>query len=137
MSDPLIGGMTIDLPPPISVNKSRKIDWRGQKEVSEWVDQADRFLLVAKSRKEVRFDKIERFELRIVLSEDHVKIDADNGVKLLIDYLRHRDVLANDAKKNLRKFSVEWGYAPAGVRITIIPLPTTIKQVLERVEASA
>ena len=137
MNDPLIGGMTIELPPPISVNKIRKIDWRSHKQVSDWVVMADRFLLFAKSRKEIRFDKIERYELRIILSEEHVKIDADNGVKLLIDYLRHRDVLANDAKKNLRKFSVEWGYAPAGVKITIIPLPTTMKQVLERVEASA
>lgn len=121
--DPLIGGMTIDLPPPVSVNESRRVDWKGQRKVAAWKDMADRFLLAAKARKEVRFDKIPRFELLITLSEDHVDLDADNGLKCLIDYLHLRDIVANDGKKNMRRLVVEWGHAPAGVRITIKPRP--------------
>lgn len=130
--DPVIGGMILDLPPPVSVNETRRVNWAAQKKVSAWIDQADRYLLAAKARREVRLERIPRYELIIILSEDHVDIDADNGVKLLIDYLRHREIVADDGKKNLRRFSVEWGHAPAGVRIKIHPLPTTMKEVADR-----
>ena len=114
--------IVLDLPPPVSVNRSRKIDWRGHKKVAAWKDQADRFLLIAKARKEVRFDKIPRFEIVVVLSEDHVDADADNILKLLIDYLRHCDIVADDAKHNMRRIVVEWGHAPAGCRVIVRPM---------------
>lgn len=112
----------LDLPPPISVNKLRKIYCPADKRAQDWRDAADGYLLLAKSRKEVRFDRLERFELHVVLSENHNKIDLDNGLKLLIDYLHQRDIVANDAPKNLRRLVVEWGHAPEGCRITVKPL---------------
>lgn len=131
--------IVLDLPPPISVNKLRKIYWPADKKAQEWRDMADRFLLAAKARKEVRFERLERFELHILMSESHTNIDLDNGLKLLIDYLHQREIVANDAKKNMRRIVVEWGHAPAGCHITIKPLPLTVNSVLaaaaDRLEA--
>ncbi len=123
--------MVLDLPPPISVNRLRKIYWPADKSAQEWREHADRYVMVAKSRKEVRFERLTRFELHVVMSEDHTKIDLDNGLKLLIDYLHQRDIVANDARENMRRIVVEWGHAPAGCRITIKPIaPSTMKDVL-------
>ena len=114
--------IVLHLPPPVSVNKTRRIDWTGQQAVKNWKRLADQFVMVAKSRKEVRFDRLDRYELHITLSEDHCELDTDNGLKLIIDYLRNRDITAGDAKGQLRKLLVEWGYAPAGVRVVVKPL---------------
>lgn len=118
MSDDIV----LHLPAPVSVNKSRRVDWKGQQQVKDWVRLADQFLTVAKSRKEVRFDRLSRYELHVTLSETHCRTDADNGLKLLIDYLRSRDITADDGPQQLRKLVVEWGYAPAGVLLRVKPL---------------
>jgi hypothetical protein len=115
--------IVLDLPPPVSVNKSRKIDWANHHKVKGWLRMADQFLLIAKSRHEVSFDRIPRYELLVTLSEDHCKVDADNGLKLAVDYLRMREITLNDSPKNLRKLTVQWGFAPAGMQITVTPLP--------------
>lgn len=112
----------LNLPPPVSVNKSRKIDWANHQEVKDWLRLADQLLLIAKSRKEVRFNRVPRYDLLITLSEEHVKTDPDNGLKIAIDFLRMRDITLNDSPKNLRRLVVEWGYAPAGMQITVTPL---------------
>lgn len=130
--------VVLDLPPPVSVNRSRKIDWAQHKKVTEWIEFADKYMLAAKARGEIRFDRIPRYELHITLSEDHVDIDGDNGLKLLIDYLRQRDITSNDGKKQMRKLTVEWGYAPAGVRIVVKPLTVNavLKRAAERMEVA-
>jgi Holliday junction resolvase RusA-like endonuclease len=115
--------VVLDLPPPMSVNRSRRIDWRSQAKLQAWKEHADKFVLAAKSRGELKFERIPKFSIEIVLSEDHCKIDADNGLKCIIDYLRRVDIIANDAKKNMRRIVVDWGHAPAGVRVTVRPLP--------------
>lgn len=120
--------ITIDLPPPISVNHLRKIYWPADKKARDWREMADRFVLEAKSRKAVRFDRIPKFELHVVLSEDHTKIDLDNGLKLLIDYLHQREIVSNDARENMRRMVVEWGHAPAGCRVTIKPMGSDHEQ---------
>lgn len=114
--------IVLELPSPVSVNRSRRIDWKGHKKVQDWVKVADQFLLVAKAAKQVRCERLARYELHITLSEDHVNVDADNALKIVIDYLRHRDITADDSKKNLRKLTVEWGFAAAGVIVVIKPL---------------
>lgn len=118
MSDDIV----LHLPAPVSVNKSRRVDWKGQQQVKDWVRLADQFLTVAKSRKEVRFERLQRYELHITLSEDHCRVDQDNGLKILIDFLHSREITANDGPKQLRKTTIEWGYAPAGVLLRVIPL---------------
>lgn len=114
--------IVLDLPIPVSVNRSRRIDWNGHQKVKDWVRIADQFLMVAKAAKQVRFDRLPRYELHITLSEDHCKIDADNGLKLVIDYLRHRDITADDGPQQMRRLVVEWGFASAGIRVVIKPL---------------
>jgi hypothetical protein len=114
--------ITLDLPPPISVNDTRRVDWKGHRKAKEWMKEADKFLLVAKSRKEVRFDRIPRYELLITLSEDHCAVEVDNSLKTMIDYLRYRDIVEDDGKANIRKLTVEWGHAPAGARVVITPI---------------
>jgi Holliday junction resolvase RusA-like endonuclease len=113
--------IVLDLPPPVSVNKTRRIDWNGHQKVKDWSRLADQFLICAKAAKQVRFDRIPRYELHITLSEDHCKIDADNGLKLIIDYLRKREITADDGPNQLRKIVVEWGFAAAGAKVIIRP----------------
>lgn len=127
--------IVLDLPPPISVNKLRKIDWAWSKRVKEWKRSADNYVLAAKCRTEnpLKLIKVSRFELWITLSESMVDIDADNGLKHLIDYLRRIDLIENDAKKNMRALHIMFGVAPIGCRVVVRPLPTTMGEVLERV----
>lgn len=115
--------VVLDLPVPISVNKLRRINWRAQKRAAIWRDMADRHLLLAKTRKEnpVKLNSIPRFEIEIVLDETKVFIDCDNTAKLLIDYLRYRNVILDDGPKHMRKLTVLWGEAPEGVRVTVRP----------------
>lgn len=131
--------IVLDLPPPISVNKLRKIDWTSNKRMQEWRRNADSYVLAAKCRSEnpLKFMKVKRFELWITLSEAIVDIDADNGLKHLIDYLRRIELIENDAKKNMRGLHVVFGVAPIGCRVTVRPLPITMSEVLQRAEARA
>jgi hypothetical protein len=116
--------IVLDLPAPISVNKLRKIDWAASKRMKDWKRSADNYVLAAKCRTEnpLRPMKIPRFELWITLSEAMVDIDADNGLKHLIDYLRRIDLIENDAKKNMRGLHVVFGVAPIGCRVTVRPI---------------
>lgn len=113
--------VVIDLPPPISVNKLRRIDWANQRAVRKWRDEANGLLLVAKrsSVNPLRFSAVDRFELGIVLDENRVKTDADNCAKILIDYLCTVGIIIDDAPKHMRKVTIEWGNAPEGCRVTV------------------
>lgn len=113
--------VVLDLPPPISVNKLRRIDWANQRAVRRWRDEANGLLLVAKRRPTdpLRFTTVDRFELGIVLDESRVKTDADNCAKILIDYLCTIGVIIDDAPKHMRKVTIEWGEAPEGCRVIV------------------
>lgn len=116
--------VTLDLPVPPSVNRTRKIDWRAHKKLVSWVQHCDGFVMAAKRRavEPLRLVKHARFELWITLSEDHTGVDLDNTNKSLIDYLRHIELIEDDTKKNMRGLHVVWGLAPLGVRVTVVPL---------------
>jgi len=118
----MTGPITLDLPPPVSVNRTRRIDWRRHNKSVEWVKLADQFVTVAKAAKKVRFDRIPQYELHITLSADHSKVDLDNAVKLVADYLHKRDITEDDGPANMRKLVVEYGHAPAGTRVVITPI---------------
>lgn len=114
--------ITLDLPVPPSVNRSRKIDWSAVSKVNAWKKHADALILLSRRGGHVPFARrYARFELHIVLSEFHTKVELDNALKTLIDYLRRIEVIENDAPKNMRKITVEWGYAPEGARVTVRP----------------
>ena len=63
--------MALDLPAPISVNESRRINWKARKKAMLWMEMADKFLEVAIARGEVQTAKLARYELHITLSEHH------------------------------------------------------------------
>lgn len=108
--------VTLDLPVPPSVNKTRRVDWVNHRDLVRWRTTANKMLMVAKFK---RREPIKRFELSIIVSEDQTKCDLDNLLKVLIDYLRWIEVIEDDAKKNMRAIYVEWGHAPEGCRLTI------------------
>jgi hypothetical protein len=114
----------LDLPVPISVNKLRRIDWASHKAAGRWREQADRHLLIAKTRADnpVRCLSLERFEIEITLDDDIVNLDLDNSLKMLIDYIKHRSIIRDDSKKCMRKLTVIWGSAPEGCRVRVLPL---------------
>ena len=118
MSDPRF--VMLDLPPPVSVNKYRKIDWSKHATLEAWKRHADLFVLAAKRRPDPpKFEKLERFSVTLILSEDHCKLDLDNAVKSVVDYLKRIEVIADDAPKNMRVLHVMWGNAPAGCRVIV------------------
>lgn len=95
--------ITLDLPVPPSVNRTRRVDWRGARELSGWKARADA-----------------PFEVLVVLS-DRARLDGDNGLKALLDYLIRIEVIQDDGPKFMRRLVVEWGEAPEGVRVTVAP----------------
>jgi len=109
--------VVLDLPPPVSVNKLRRIDWHGAKRAKNWRRVANGYLLMLK----VKPTKIPRFEILMVLDESTVRCDADNAVKMVVDYLRLVEVIENDSPKHMRRVVVEWGDAPLGCRVTVRP----------------
>lgn len=140
MSDPPFAAppdIILDLPPPPSVNRTRQIDWKGKRQITAFHNVADAYVMAAKGRSlsPLKLSKVSRFELVITLSEQHTKIDLDNGLKALIDYLRRIDLIEDDSPKHMRRLVVEWGRAPHGCRVTVKPLPTTMSDVLARAEA--
>jgi Holliday junction resolvase RusA-like endonuclease len=105
------------LPAPPSVNSTRRVDWRNHARMKAWQRNADATVMLQGRRRKIGG----RYELLIQLSE-LVKLDADNGLKCLIDYLRRIDLVVDDSPKYLRRLVVEWCHpavAPEGVRVTI------------------
>lgn len=115
--------VTLDLPPPLSVNRTRRMSWQSQGLRRQWKAVADAYVLAAKSRSEnpLVCRKIKRFEVFVILSEAHNRIDLDNGIKWTVDYLRSIDVIEDDSPKHMRRLVVEWGLAPFGCRVTVRP----------------
>lgn len=124
MTDPPFAAppdIVLDLPPPPSVNRTRRVDWSAIRGVKAWQNVANAYVLAAKGRaiSPLKLAKISRFELLVVLSEHHSKIDLDNGLKALIDYLRRIELIEDDSPKHMRRLVVEFGLAPMGCRVTV------------------
>lgn len=109
--------IVFDLPKPPSVNRTRKWDAKSERFVAAWKHNADKFVLAQRLQQPRKI--YGAFELLIVMSEDHTRMDLDNGVKSLIDYLRRIDAIQNDSPQFLRKLTVEWGDAPEGCRVHV------------------
>ena len=117
-------GIVLDLPAPPSVNKTRKVDWAARGVVRAWTNVADGFVTAAKARtiSPLKLVKIPKFELNILLSEHHTRIDLDNGLKSVIDYLRRIELIEDDSPKHMRRLVIEWGVAPFGCRVIVRPV---------------
>jgi len=114
--------MVIDLPTPPSVNRTRKLDFSSLRATNAWKNVANAYVLAAKGRRlsPLRLLKVPRFELLVVFSENS-KLDLDNGLKIVIDYLRKIEAIEDDSPKHMRRLVVEFGHAPLGVRVTVRP----------------
>jgi Holliday junction resolvase RusA-like endonuclease len=115
--------IVLDLPVPPSVNKLRRVDWKNRSAARAWVNAAHAYVIAARGRSQspLRIVKLKRFEVFVTLSEHHTKIDLDNSLKCIIDYLRLIEVIEDDGPKHMRKCTVEWGIAPFGARVTVRP----------------
>lgn len=115
--------VVIDLPAPPSVNRTRKLDFSSLRLTNAWKNVANAYVLAAKGRREnpLRLTKISRFELHIVMAEDS-RTDLDNGLKIVIDYLRKIEAIENDSPKHMRRLIVDFGHAPHGCRVTVRPM---------------
>lgn len=109
--------IVLDLPVPPSVNRTRRIDWAGHVKFKRWRDTADQLVLAARSHGRIPGPVF----IYITLSESHTRIDLDNGLKWLLDYLKRIEVIEDDRQSIVRKVILEWGFAPEGCRVEVVP----------------
>jgi Holliday junction resolvase RusA-like endonuclease len=128
--------IVLDLPMPPSVNRIWRANKAGPNRVSkspeyrQWLNHADQ---VAMSTGQFRGMKtiVGPFEATVILRRQ--RGDLDNRHKGLLDWLQSRGVIADD--KYCERLVLEWGEAPAGCRVTIIPRPiSSIAEVVRRCE---
>lgn len=107
--------IVLDLPKPLSTNRTRKIDWAAKKRINAWVDSADRLVM---SQGKLASPIMGRYEATVILPEGS-KIDADNTTKGVLDYARRIGLVTDDSPKYLRKLTVEFGEAPEGCKLVL------------------
>lgn len=107
----------LHLPPPPSVNRTRKVDWKGQRKLDAWKDRADELVMVAGGLR--KFPKMpDKFEAHIML-DNSLTLDADNSCKAILDYAKRLTLIKDDSPKYLRKLTVQWGDVPSGCQLTL------------------
>lgn len=107
--------IVLDLPRPLSVNRTRRIDWSAVPRIQAWKAAADK-LVMSQGRLPKRISG--RFEAILTLPED-CPFDGDNSPKIVIDYLRRLELIDNDDPKHMRRLTIEFGEAPEGCRVTV------------------
>jgi Holliday junction resolvase RusA-like endonuclease len=109
--------LVLDLPAPMSVNRTRRINYASMAAQKAWKQQADNLYLMQKRG----LEKIEGpFEVQITICSS-CRLDLDNGIKHLIDAARGYGLVRDDNPTYLRKITVEFGDAPEGARLLITP----------------
>ena len=110
----------LDVPVPPSVNETRKVYWPGHRKMVEWRKQAG-FHLLENGQFRNRLQGIGKYELTIILDESQGRADPDNLMKASADFLKSINVILDDSRKYARRIVVEFGSAPAGVRLIVKP----------------
>jgi Holliday junction resolvase RusA-like endonuclease len=110
----------LDLPPPPSVNRTRRINWASRPAVKRWMMHADGLVTEQRAMRQSKLTG--QFEATVILSEDHSGIDLDNSPKQIIDYARRLGFMVNDDRKHMRRVIIEWGFAPHGCRLILRPI---------------
>ena len=111
--------IVLDLPKPPSVNRTRRMNWAASRDIARWKADADQLVLSQRVRRPTH--PVPRYELHLTF-DDSGKLDLDNGLKQVIDYLRRIEITENDARNNLRRIVAEWGDVPAGCRVEVMPI---------------
>ena len=135
--DPLIGGIIVDLPAPISVNRL----WRASKSsvikstaYVAWIKRADELVL---SMGQLRGIKTICGPFSALIVVKRSNLDIDNNSKCVLDYLQSRTFIEND--KHCERLTIEWGEAPTGCRAFLKPWPTVegiLRSTAEKLEAA-
>lgn len=107
--------IVLDLPTPLSVNRTRRIDWSAKPKIGRWITAADRLVM---SQGKLPGPLSGQFQVTITLPESSA-LDLDNTPKQVIDYLRRIELIADDNPKHMRRVVIEFGDAPEGCRVTI------------------
>lgn len=111
--------IVLDLPAPLSVNRTRRINFAAKRKIDAWQRNADAHFLMQKQRLGAPVPG--RFEVVITLPEDSA-LDLDNTPKAVIDALRRFRLVTDDSPKFMRRVTLEFGDAPTGCRVTVNPL---------------
>jgi Holliday junction resolvase RusA-like endonuclease len=112
--------LTVDLPPPLSVNKTRKINWAAKRKVDAWIEKADMQIMSRGGMRRIGKPLAGSFEVTISFDETLVGLDLDNAPKLLIDYCRRLGLVRDDSPRYMRRVVLEWAdNIPTGCRITL------------------
>jgi Holliday junction resolvase RusA-like endonuclease len=109
----------LDLPAPLSVNRTRRVDWGNYPKVKAWMRQADALFLTQKRK--IGPPVSGGFEIVITLPLGS-RIDADNTLKGVIDCVRRFRLVTDDSPAYMRRVVVEFGDAPTGCRVAVNPL---------------
>lgn len=107
--------IVLDLPKPMSVNRTRRIDWRAKPAIDRWVKSADA-LVMSRGRLPKRISG--RFSAILTMPEDGT-IDLDNSPKQVLDFLRRLELIDNDDPRHMRELLLNFGEAPEGCRVTV------------------
>lgn len=112
--------VVFDIPPPPSLNRARKIDWKNKPKVDDWRAQADRAIMASGQYRTAKRTALpERYELTIILDESQTRMDLGNAEKLLNDYLKRIEIVADDGPKYCRQVLIKFGEAPRGCRLIV------------------
>jgi hypothetical protein len=110
--------ITIDLPAPYSVNSTRRVNWGYIAKHRKWQAEADAIVTISGQHKQNPI--LGQYEVKFIIDDGKCRSDPDNIIKALLDYVRVRlQLITDDSPKYIRKYSVEYGYAPEGVRMII------------------
>src|SRR5215472_1252321 len=99
--------ITLDLPVPPSVNRTRRVDWAGDKARREFYLRSDLYLSAYGKRPPPVRLITGPYELTIWIPETFSNADLDNHAKALIDYLVSREFVPGDSKRYLRRLIIE------------------------------
>jgi len=127
-NEPKLVQTTLDLPPPLSVNRLRKLNKSELIRHGYWIDRADKMVTAQWAAAKLRGVSRPNFgdarvHVTVSLNEKMKLRDADNALKSVIDYLKRIEIIRDDSKQYVRRITVEWVEhkdAPEGVRLTVV-----------------
>jgi Holliday junction resolvase RusA-like endonuclease len=112
--------ITLNLPPPLSVNKTRRIDRSAMPAIKAWKGQADALYLLQK-RGLAGGTITGPFAATITISSS-LRTDLDNNLKILLDTVRSYGLVPDDSPKYLRRITVAFGPTEHGARVELTAL---------------